>query len=350
LGTPGSGKSFAAKREITNVFFKTSDDILICDPEGEYKNVVESLGGTVVEFGPRMGNRINPMDMPDLPLVWEALVGVKSSFILSLIELVMTGYRHFGPVERSVIDRCVTNCYKDYIKKPSPEIMPTLETLYMLLREQPEEEAAKLAVALEMYVKGSLKMFNGLTNTNCGNRLVCYDTRRLEPALKPMAMMVMQDTVWNRVTRNRDARIRTWVYQDEFHLLLKDWQTANYCVEMWKRFRKWGGIPTGMTQNVKDFLGAHNVESILENTDCIFLLNQAPGDRAILQKMLKLSSSQMERITQAPPGDGLLLFGNHRIGVQGGVSPENGLFATMDTRFSDDVFKTGKSLAWRLDI
>lgn len=171
-------------------------------------------------------------------------------------------------MEKTIIDRCVRLVYRDYLADPSPDKMPKLEDLYNLLRAQKEAEAQRIATALEIYVTGSLNVFNHHTNVDITNRIVCYDIKELGKGLKKIAMLVLQDAVWNRVTVNRSQRRTTWFYIDEMHLLLKDEQTAAYTVEIWKRFRKWGGIPSGLTQNVKDFLLSREVENIFENLYC----------------------------------------------------------------------------------
>ncbi|MCL2402240.1 MAG: PrgI family protein, partial [Oscillospiraceae bacterium] len=261
-----SGKSFSAKREIINVFLLTGDDIIISDPEAEYFPLVNRLGGQVIKLSPVSTQYINPMDInPDYSDDEDPLT-LKSDFILSLCELIVGGKTGLEPVEKTIIDRCVRLVYRDYLADPSPEKMPILEDLYNLLRSQVEPEAHKIATALEIYVTGSLNVFNHRTNTDIQNRIVCYDIKELGKGLKKIAMLVLQDAVWNRVTANRAKRRTTWFYIDEMHLLLKDEQTAAYTVEIWKRFRKWGGIPSGLTQNVKDFLLSREVENIFENS------------------------------------------------------------------------------------
>lgn len=266
LGTPGSGKSFSAKREITNCFLITEDDIIICDPEAEYYPLVEALHGQVVRISPVSTQYINPMDLnlnyseEDNPL------SLKSDFILSLCELIVGGKNGLEPVEKTIIDRCVRLVYQNYLSDPVPENMPILQDLYDLLRNQDEPEAQRLATALEIYVTGSLNVFNHQTNVDINNRIVCFDIRELGKQLKKIGMLIVQDQVWNRVTLNRSAHKATRYYIDEFHLLLKEEQTATYSVEIWKRFRKWGGIPTGITQNIKDLLASREIENIFGAT------------------------------------------------------------------------------------
>ena len=266
LGTPGSGKSFSAKREIANVFLVTNDDIMICDPEGEYFPLVERLEGQVIKISPTSKHHINPMDINLNYSDEENPLSLKSDFILSLCELIVGGKDGLKPVEKTIIDRCVRMVYQDYLNEPKPENMPILGDLYNCLRKQEEKEAQFVATALEIYVTGSLNVFNHQTDVDVSNRVVCYDIKELGKQLKKIGMLIVQDQVWNRVTINREVQKSTRYYIDEFHLLLKEEQTAAYSVEIWKRFRKWGGIPTGITQNVKDLLASREVENIFGAT------------------------------------------------------------------------------------
>ena len=331
LGTPGSGKSFSAKREITNCFLITEDDIIICDPEAEYYPLVEALHGQVVRISPVSTQYINPMDLnlnyseEDNPL------SLKSDFILSLCELIVGGKNGLEPVEKTIIDRCVRLVYQNYLSDPVPENMPILQDLYDLLRNQDEPEAQRLATALEIYVTGSLNVFNHQTNVDINNRIVCFDIRELGKQLKKIGMLIVQDQVWNRVTLNRSAHKATRYYIDEFHLLLKEEQTATYSVEIWKRFRKWGGIPTGITQNIKDLLASREIENIFENSDFIYMLNQAAGDRQILAKHLNISPTQLSYVTNSNEGEGLLFYGNVIIPFVDRF-PKNRLYQLLTTR------------------
>ena len=312
LGTPGSGKSFAAKREIANVFLVTDDDIIICDPEAEYGPLVERLHGQVIKISPTSPHYINPMDLNLNYSDDENPLSLKSDFILSLCELIVGGKDGLMPVEKTIIDRCVRMVYRDYLSDPVPENMPILEDLYNELRRQEEKEAQYIATALEIYVSGSLNVFNHRTNININiaNRIVSFDIKELGKQLKKIGMLIVQDAVWNRVTINREAHKSTRYYIDEMHLLLREEQTAAYTVEIWKRFRKWGGIPTGITQNVKDLLSSREVENIFENSDFILMLNQASGDRQILAKQLNISPHQLSYVTHSGEGEGLLFYGN----------------------------------------
>ncbi|SFC69053.1 VirB4-like conjugal transfer ATPase, CD1110 family [Butyrivibrio sp. YAB3001] len=310
LGTPGSGKSFAAKREIANAFLVTDDDIIICDPESEYSALVKRFEGQVIKIAPTSKHYINPMDINMNYSDDDNPISLKTEFILSLCELIMGGKDGLKPVERTVIDRCVRIIYNKYFENPVPERMPLLEDLYNALLEQDEPEAHHVAKALEIYVKGSLNVFNHRTNVDITNRIVCYDIKDLGNQLKKIGMLIVQDQVWGRVTKNRSQGRSTRYYMDELHLLLREEQTAAYTVEIWKRFRKWGGMPTGITQNVKDLLASKEVENIFENSDFILMLNQAAGDRQILSKQLNISPHQLSYVTHSGEGEGLLFYGN----------------------------------------
>ena len=310
LGTPGSGKSFSAKREITNAFLVTDDDIIICDPEAEYAPLVERLHGQVIHIGPASTQYINPMDINSNYSEEDNPLALKADFILSLCELVVGGKEGLQPVEKTVIDRCVHVVYRKYFENPTPENMPLLEDLYNALLTQDEPEARHVAAALEIYVKGSLNIFNHHTNVDIHNRIVCFDIKQLGKQLKKLGMLIVQDAVWGRVTANRSAGKSTRYYADEFHLLLKEEQTAAYSVEIWKRFRKWGGIPTALTQNVKDLLASPEVSNIFENSDFVYMLNQANGDRQILAKQLNISPHQLSYVTHSGEGEGLLFYGS----------------------------------------
>ena len=335
LGTPGAGKSFSAKREITNAFFVTEDDIIIGDPEGEYYPLVHALGGQVIHISPTSNDYINPMDInldysdDDNPL------GFKSDFILSLCELIMGSRNGIEAEEKSVIDRCLPIVYQKYLLDPVPENMPTLGDLYSTLRAQKEDQAQRIATALEIYVNGSLRVFNHQTNVELDNRIVCFDIKELGKQLKKIGMLIIQDQVWNRVTINREAHKSTRYYIDEFHLLLKEEQTAAYSVEIWKRFRKWGGIPTGITQNVKDLLASREIENIFENSDFLYMLNQAAGDRQILAKQLNISPYQLSYVTNSGEGEGLLFYGNIIIPFKDRFDRNTKLYALMTTKVSD---------------
>lgn len=332
LGTPGSGKSFSAKREIANGFLVTDDDIAIIDPEAEYAPLVGALGGQVVKISPASSQFINPMDInlnyseDDDPLI------LKSDFILSLMELMMGKVE---PDEKSIIDQCLRRVYQRFFEEPVPEKMPILQDLYEEIQKYGGERARHVVDCMAIYVTGSLGVFNHRTNVDIRSRIVCYDIKELGKQLKKLGMLVVQDQVWGRVTVNREEHRSTRLYIDEFHLLLKEEQTAAYSVEIWKRFRKWGGIPTGITQNIKDLLSSREIENIFENSDFIYMLNQASGDRQILAKQLNISSHQLSYVTNSNAGEGLLFYGNVIIPFIDHFPKDTQLYRLLTTRPED---------------
>ena len=342
LGTPGSGKSFASKREIANCFLATDDDIIISDPESEYAAIVQKFNGQVIRICPTSNQYINPMDInmnysdDDNPLV------LKADFILSLMELVVDRQGGLKPVEKTVIDRCIHQIYRPFFENPVPENIPLLEDLYNALLKQEEKEAHEVATALEIYVSGSLNVFNHRTNVDINNRLVCYDIKDLGKQLKKIGMLIIQDQVWGRVTANRNEGKSTRYYMDEAHLLLKDEQTAAYTVEIWKRFRKWGGVPTFITQNVKDLLASREIENIFENSDFVLMLSQGRLDQDILAKYLNISSHQLSYVTHSGEGEGLLFYGNVILPFIDRFPTDTELYRIMTTKLSE-VHETKKT-------
>ena len=341
LGTPGSGKSFSAKREIVNVFLLTDDSIIIADPENEYGPLIRRFGdqGQVIDLSPNSSNYINPLDINLDYSDDENPVTLKSDFVLSLCDLIIGGKDGLSPIEKTIIDRCTRLVYRKYLQDPKPENMPILGDLYELLRKQSEPEAQNIATALEIYVNGSLNVFNHRSNIDMdSHRVLCFQLKSLGKALKEIGLLIMQDAVWNRVTANREKHKTTWFYIDEFHLLLKG-QTGAFSVEIWKRFRKWGGIPSGLTQNVKDLLASREIENIFENSDFIFMLNQAQGDRQFLAKQLGISPPLLSYVTHSGPGEGLLFFGNVIIPFVDHFPKDTSLYRIMTTR-PEEVVET----------
>ena len=313
----------------------TEDDIMICDPEAEYLALVAKLKGQVIKISPSSSQYINPMDINSNYSEEDNPIALKADFILSLCELVVGGKDGLQPVEKTVIDRCVHQIYQKYFQDPKPENMPILQDLYEALLGQEEKEARHVATALEIYVTGSLNLFNHRTNVDIKNRLICYDIKDLGKQMKKIGMLIVQDQVWGRVTANRNAGKTTRYYIDEFHLLLREEQTAAYSVEIWKRFRKWGGIPTGITQNVKDLLTSREVENIFENSDFIIMLNQAAGDREILARRLNISSHQLDYVTQSGEGEGLLFYGDVILPFVDRFPKDSELYRIMTTKLSE---------------
>lgn len=311
LGTPGSGKSFSVKREILDCFLTTTDDIIICDPEGEYFPLVQALHGQLIRIASNSEQHINPMDITIDDYLFSnpmEVIANKSDFLISLCEIIVGGRYGLSSEERSVIDKCVQRIYKTFIESnPVLETMPLLSDLQHEL-EHEGEVALRVFNSLEMFVNGSQNLFNHRTNIDLSNRIICFDIKELSNQLKKVGMLIVQDTVWNRVSENRNLKKITRYYIDEFHLLLKEEQTAKYSAEIWKRFRKWGGVPTGITQNVKDLLSSQEVENIFDNSDFVYMLNQAAGDRDILAEKLHISKEQMKFVTNSGPGEGLIRY------------------------------------------
>lgn len=310
LGSPGSGKSFTAKREISDIFLTTDDDILICDPESEYGNLTKALGGQVIKINENSKTIINPLDINLNYGDDTNPITAKINFVHSLMELIIGADEGISSREKSIIDRCVREIYRKYINNTVSENIPILEDLYNELLKQEEKEAKSLATSLEIYVLGSLNVFNQHTNINLNERITSFDVKGLGEHLKKIGMLIVNDYVWNKVSVNRNLQKKTRYYLDEIHLMFEDTQTAKYCVGFWKRFRKWGGIPTGITQNVKDFFESLKISSILDNTDFIIMLNQGMGDRKILKEQLDISDEQISYVTNSEEGSGLIFYGD----------------------------------------
>lgn len=332
LGTPGSGKSFAAKREMLNILLNSDDEVMVIDPEREYSALAQSLHGEVIHISAGSKNNINPLDLTldysdsDDPLL------LKSEFVLSLCELIIGGNMGLDSVEKTIIDRVTKLTYADYFENPKTTPMPTLLNFYDILTQQPEEEANSLALALELYVTGSLSVFSKPTNINISNRFIVYDIKDLGKQLKTFGMLIVLDQIWNRITINRAIGKRTWIYMDEIYLLFQNEYSANYLFELYKRARKWGGVPTGITQNVEDLLISDLARRMLSNSDFILMMNQSPTDRAELEKLLNISSRQGNYITNVAPGQGLLFTGTSVIPFTDKFPVKSNLYKIMTTK------------------
>lgn len=336
IGIPGSGKSVTAKLEITDVFLSTNDDIIISDPEAEYRPLVEALGGQVIEVSMSSKDYINPMDINVNYGLDQDPIAVKSDFIMGLCELILKRNNVGGlnPVQMSVLDRCVRKIYTEYFTNPTEENMPILEDLYNELLQQKDNalDAKIIADALEIYVKGSLNVFNNKTNVDLNNRIVCYDIKNIGRTQEKIGMLIIQDNVWNQVSKNRDVGRATWFYQDEFHKQLRDDQSTAYSLDFWKRFRKWGGIPTGITQNIKDLLRNFETENILDNSDFLIMMNQAAGDRNIIAKKLQVSDDQLSFVIDSPVGEGLIKYGSQIVPFRNKVPKDTKLYKLITTK------------------
>jgi type IV secretory pathway VirB4 component len=293
---------------------------------------VDALGGQVIKISQGAKGHINPLDLSENYGDDEAPLALKADFILSMCELIIGGRGGLEPIEKTVIDRATREVYRRYLADPRPANMPILEDLYNEVKRQPESEAGRIAAALEIYVHGSLNLFNHRTDIDVANRLVCFDIKSLGAQLKTLGMLIIQDQVWNRVTANREAGKATWYYMDEFHLLLREPQTAAYSVEIFKRFRKWGGIPSAITQNVKDLLASREVENIFENSDFVIMMSQAAGDRAILAEALGLSDEQEKCVTHSEPGEGLIFYGDKILNFKNKLPEDSRLYSLLTTR------------------
>lgn len=313
LGSTGSGKSFAAKRELINVFLATKDRIIIVDPMGEYAPLVRRLGGEVIDISPESVHHINPMDLKLNMAGEDSPLSMKADFLLSLCELIIGGKEGLQPVEKTVIDRCVRLVYRELALGIGDGKMPLLQDLYETLTEQPEPEAKRIATALELYCTGSLNMFNHPTNVQTDRRITCIVLKNMGENLRKIAMHITNELVMQAVDKNFSAGLATWCYYDEFHILLQDALSASYFIRTWKMLRKKGCVPSALTQNVKDLLASREIENILENSDFMILLSQAQGDRAILAKQLGISEHQLSYIAHSNAGEGLLFYGNTTI-------------------------------------
>ena len=310
LGSTGSGKSFAAKRELIHVFLATQDRIIVVDPMGEYAPLVRRLGGQVIELAPDSPSFINPMDIQLDLETDESPLSMKADFLLSLCELVVGGKEGLQPIEKTVIDRCVRQVYRELTLGIGTGEMPLLQDLYEELLKQPEPEARRVATALELYCTGSLNLFNHPTNVNLNSRVVCIVLKGMGENLRKIAMHVTNEFVKSAVNTNFENGTATWCYFDEFHVLLRDQLTASYFVSIWQMLRKRGCVPSALTQNVKHLLASQEIQNILDNTDFMVLLSQAQSDRAILAKQLGISEHQLSYITHSNSGEGLLFYGS----------------------------------------
>ena len=310
LGTPGSGKSFSAKREMLNVLLNTNDDVIVIDPEREYGPMAEMLGGEVVRIAAGSKYHLNPMDLDSDYADEDDPITLKSDFILSLCESVVGGRYGLDPIQRSIIDRCCRLVYAEYVQDFNPAKLPTLLDFQNLLEAQPEREAREIAIALEIYTRGSLDIFAHHTNVNNTGRFVIYDIKDIGNNIKTMAMLIVLDSIWNRIIQNRKKGKRTWFYIDEIYLLFTNETSATFLQQLYKRARKWGGVPTGITQNVEDLLRSETARTMLSNCEFIQMLNQAPLDRAELAHLLNISNTQLSYITNSASGEGLIYTGS----------------------------------------
>lgn len=334
LGTPGSGKSFSAKREMIDTFLTTKDDIIITDPEGEYGDFVRQLQGQEIIISLDSNRYINPLDINEAYGDTEGdPIRYKSDFVQNMMNIIVGTKEGLNGKEKNITDKAVRLAYRPYLaSNGDPDTVPILEDLYNAFRSMEDPEAKDLADALELYVHGSLNVFNHKTTINVNSRIVSFNIQHLGSNLRDLGMLILQDHVWNRVTKNRNQNVTTWYYMDEFHVLLADERTSGYSVDFWKRFRKYGGIPSGITQNVKDLLTSQKIETILENSDFVYLLNQAWGDRSVLQEKLNISDYQANYITNSGEGEGLIVFDGEILPFKDKFPKNNSLYPVMTTK------------------
>ncbi len=340
LGVSGSGKSFTAKREMVGLALAARnsadgmpDDIIVIDPESEYRPLIEGLGGEVIEVSATSPNHINAMDMEQGYGDGENPVVLKSEFLLSLCEQLM-GAGKLSAKEKSIIDRCAAQCYRDYIRGGYQGAVPTLQDFHAELLRQPEPEARDVALAIELFTEGSLNTFAKPTNVDTNSRILCYDIRDLGRQLLPVGMLVVLDSIFNRIIRNRRQGRNTWIYIDEIYLLFQHEYSANFLFTLWKRVRKYRACCTGITQNVDDLLQSHTARTMLANSEFLVMLNQAATDRTELARLLNISDNQLSYITNVESGCGLIKCGSAIVPFLDNF-PKNRLYQLMTTKPSD---------------
>ena len=334
LGVSGSGKSFSAKREMVNLMLSTNDDVICIDPESEYRALFQGMGGQVIGISATSPNHINAMDMTEGYGDGENPIVLKSEFILSLCEQ-LVGSGKLTAREKSLIDRCTASVYRYYLQGNCAGEAPTLQDFHAELLKQPEEEAHDVALAIELFTEGSLNTFAKPTNVDTGSRLICYDIRDLGKQLLPIGMLVVLDSIFNRIIRNRKLGKRTWVFIDEIYLLFQHEYSANFLFTLWKRVRKYGACVTGCTQNVEDLLQSHTARTMLANSEFLIMLNQAPTDRLELAKLLSISDQQLSHITNVEAGTGLIKCGSAIVPFEDRFPRDTKLYRLLTTKPSE---------------
>ena len=342
LGTPGSGKSMSAKQEMLNVLLNTRDDVIVIDPEGEYYPMAELLGGEVIRIAAGSEVFINPLDMDRNYADKDDPITLKSDFLVSVFEIILGDRYGLTPSQRSIIDRCTRNVYVEYLSSYDAskdsydeDMVPTLLDFYKELRNQPGYEASQLADGLEIYTQGSLNLFAHKTNVSYKSRFVVYDIRDAGSTIKTLALLVVLDSVWNRIVAGRKEGKNVWFFIDEIYLLFKNQSSAEFLRNLYKRARKYGGIPTGLTQNVSDLLENDIARTMISNCEFIQMLNQAPLDRRELADLLNISETQMSYITNASPGEGLIFTGTSMVPFRNRLPKDTKMYAAMTTKLSE---------------
>ncbi len=345
LGMPGSGKSFAAKKEMISVLLNTDDQVYVVDPEGEYVALAEAFGGSVIKIAKGMNNYINPFDLNiENGGTGGDAVKIKSGFIQTICEIA-SGKYGLTSSHQSIIDRCVTKIYRPYLeyleatgKSIDLEHAPTMQDFWDELNEQPEMDARTLAITLEQYVIGGMDIFSKKTNVDITNRFTVYDIRDIgrESALKEMGLQICLDNIWNKMIENRGKGTRTWFYIDEFYILMQKPTSASYISEIWKRARKWGGVPTAITQNVEDMLKSEEARAIINTSNFVMLFKQSAVNKAQLSTMLGISAIEQDYISSTKPGMGLLRIGESQIPMDDSFPTDSRLYKAMSTKLEED--------------
>ncbi|MBO0462308.1 MULTISPECIES: VirB4-like conjugal transfer ATPase, CD1110 family [Enterococcus] len=328
LGTPGSGKSFSVKREIVNVLLRDAEDeVIIIDPEREYSVIGQNFNGEIIKISSDSPTTINPMDINENYGDDTDPVVLKSEFLISLFDLIIGGALGLSSTQKTLIDRVCRRTYEVLGDRT-----PTFIDFYNILKEQEEDEAKQLVMDLEIYIEGSLSVFSAETNVDITKRLVIYDIKDLGKQLKTMGMLIVLDQVWNRITTNRERGVRTWLYIDEMQLLFTNEYSENYFFELWSRARKWGAIPTGITQNVETLLLSDLARRMLSNSDFIMMLNQAKSDRTQLVRLFDISEEQEKYVVNSPEGYGLMVFGDTTLPFYDHFPKDTQLYKMMSTK------------------
>ncbi|QGZ99561.1 VirB4-like conjugal transfer ATPase, CD1110 family [Dehalobacter restrictus] len=344
LGVSGSGKSFTAKREIVNQILSSDDDIILIDPEREYSLLVKAMGGEIIHISATSPNHINAMDMNRDYGDGANPVILKSEFVLSLCEQLIGG-QNLGAKQKSLIDRCTASVYRKYLQSNFEGITPTLQDFHAELIKQDESEAQEIALAIELFTSGSLNTFAKPTNVDVNNRLICYDILDLGKQLLPIGMLVVLDSILNRITQNRAKGKNTFIIIDEIYLLFQHEYSANFLFTLWKRVRKYGAFCTGITQNVDDLLQSHTAKTMLANSEFIVMLNQASTDRMELARLLNISDLQLSYITNVDAGNGLIKVGSSLVPFADQFPRNTRLYRLMTTKpseISDGFVNSGK--------
>lgn len=346
LGTPGSGKSFSAKREMVSVLLNTDDDIIVIDPENEYSPLAVLFHGSVIRIAPGSNVYLNPMDMSLDYAEKDDPITLKADFIASICEAALGSRYELSPTQRSVIDRCTKNVYMEYVEglrarglNYDADTVPTLRDLYDELKQQPQPEAQNLALALERFAVGTQDTFAHKTNVNISNRFTVYNIKDIGSGLKNMGLQICLDNVWNRMIENHKKGKNTWLYCDEFHLLTQTETSAKYTKQIWKRARKWNGFPTGITQQAEDMLKSSEARAIINNSDFIMMLNLDPYGRMQLQQMFGISNTEIEYVTSADSGQGLIYNGSDIIPFKDEFPTDTKLYKAMTTKPDEVVLE-----------